>query len=75
MNKMAIIAGEIATGPALGSTPVIINIIRQPSVRRPRVAALRRRRAEPRRIKPRRRRRRPPATTELIFILPHLLHL
>lgn len=30
MNKMAIIAGEIATGPGLGSSSVIINKIRQP---------------------------------------------
>lgn len=29
MNKMAIITGEIATGPGLGSSSVIINKIRQ----------------------------------------------
>lgn len=41
MNKMAIIAGEIATGPGLGSSSVIINKIRQPRVRRPRVTCAR----------------------------------
>lgn len=30
MNKMVIIAGEIATGPGLGSSSVIINKIRRP---------------------------------------------
>lgn len=32
MNKIVIIAGEIATGPGLGSTSVIINKMRQRSV-------------------------------------------
>lgn len=41
MNKIAIIAGEIATGPGLGSSSVIINKIRQPRVRRPRVTCAR----------------------------------
>lgn len=51
MNKMAIIAGEIATGPGLGSSSVIINKIRQPCGV-PAAAPPRRRPRESRRVAP-----------------------
>lgn len=54
MNKMAIIAGEIATGPGLGSSSVIINKIRQPRTPAPPRRACRDRRTAPHRAAPHR---------------------
>lgn len=63
MNKMAIIAGEIATGPGLGSSSVIINKIQQPCGRR---------RAAPARLRSRRCRTAPQGLSKaLLRTEPH----